>query len=79
MNFDTFFHKVFGGDYFRLLTPGQYIITTTATGYKPQRRRIKVINPKHHEATRLDFWLEPIPIQRIPQEINSPGRFLVRN
>jgi hypothetical protein len=51
---------VFGGDYFRLLTPGEYLITASYNGYKPQTRRIKVTNLKNTEATRLDFWLEPL-------------------
>ncbi|CAG7821320.1 unnamed protein product [Allacma fusca] len=52
--------SVFDGDYFRLLTPGQYLLTASYSGYKPQTRRVKVQNPRHHEATRLDFWLEPV-------------------
>jgi len=48
------------GDYFRLLTPGQYLVTASHTGFKPQTRRVKVTNPKMSEAVRLDFWLTPI-------------------
>jgi hypothetical protein len=42
-----------------LLTPGEYLVTGSHVGYKPQTRRVKVTNPKKSEATRLDFWLEP--------------------
>lgn len=54
--------SVFGGDYYRLLTDGEYLITATYPSYKPQTRRVKVRNlaPSSTEATRLDFWLEPL-------------------
>lgn len=51
--------SVFDGDYYRLLTPGEYLITAYHDGCKPQTRRVKVSNTPKSEAMRLDFWLEP--------------------
>ncbi|ODN06398.1 Carboxypeptidase E [Orchesella cincta] len=51
--------SVFDGDYFRLLTTGEYLVTAVHAGYKSQTRRVKVTNLPKTEAARLDFWLEP--------------------
>jgi len=48
-----------GGDYWRLLTPGQYEIIVQARGYEPQAKLVQVYNNKHDEAVRLDFELVP--------------------
>jgi hypothetical protein len=50
--------SVFGGDYYRLLTPGEYLVSASYPGFLTQTRRVKVLNRPHHEASRLDFWLE---------------------
>eukprot|EP00090_Calanus_glacialis_P034114 TRINITY_DN569_c0_g1_i1.p1 TRINITY_DN569_c0_g1~~TRINITY_DN569_c0_g1_i1.p1 ORF type:complete len:495 (-),score=140.55 TRINITY_DN569_c0_g1_i1:78-1430(-) len=47
-----------GGDYWRLLTPGEYEIIVQAEGYEPQAKLVEVSNEKHTEALRLDFDLE---------------------
>lgn len=47
------------GEYWRLLTPGQYEITATKTGYEPLTKLITVANLPHHEAFRVDFALRP--------------------
>jgi len=46
-----------GGDYWRLLTPGEYEIIVQAKGYEPQAKIVQVSNEKHTEAVRLDFDL----------------------
>merc|ERR1719412_537891 len=45
-----------GGDYWRLLTDGEYEIIVQAEGYEPQAKLVQVSNG-HKEATRLDFDL----------------------
>jgi len=47
-----------GGDYWRLLTPGEYQIIVLAEGYEPQDKIVEVSNDKHTEALRLDFYLD---------------------
>merc|ERR1719410_682930 len=44
------------GDYWRLLTDGEYEIIVQAEGYDPQAKLVQVSNG-HKEATRLDFDL----------------------
>merc|ERR1711892_630500 len=46
-----------GGDYWRLLTPGEYEIIVQAKGFEPQAKLVEVSNEKHTEALRLDFDL----------------------
>ena len=46
------------GDYYRLLTPGNYTITASAYGYFAQSQDVYVGNG---DATILDFALEPMP------------------
>ncbi|KAK4298554.1 hypothetical protein Pmani_029112 [Petrolisthes manimaculis] len=53
--------SVHDGDYFRLLTPGEYEVTATSDGYLPLTHTVTVTNPQHTEATRRDFDLTPIP------------------
>jgi len=48
-----------GGDYWRLLTPGEYEIIVQAAGYHPQAKLVQVSNEKHSEALRLDFDMIP--------------------
>lgn len=52
---------VHGGDYFRLLTPGQYDVTAFQVGYLPETQTIYVFNRPYEEAQRLDFKLLPNP------------------
>jgi hypothetical protein len=49
------------GDYWRLLTPGQYTITAYRDGYQPLSHRINVYDRPHQEARRVDFRLQPLP------------------
>jgi len=46
-----------GGDYWRLLTDGEYEIIVEAEGYEPMAKLVQV-NNDHQEAARLDFDLE---------------------
>lgn len=47
------------GEYWRLLTPGQYEITAQKTGYEPSTKMVTVGGRKHQEATKVDFVLQP--------------------
>ena len=38
------------GDYFRLLTPGEYEVTAYAEGYEPQSKLVEVSDSVHQEA-----------------------------
>lgn len=49
------------GDYYRLLTPGDYIVTADQEGYQPQTQRVTVTEKFHQPAHRLDFKLTPLP------------------
>jgi len=45
-----------GGDYWRLLTDGEYELIVEADGYEPMAKLVQVSNG-HKEATRVDFDL----------------------
>merc|ERR1719382_1006317 len=49
------------GDYWRLLTDGEYEIIVQAQGYDSQAKLVQISNEGHGEATRLDFDLMPHP------------------
>ncbi|BES95018.1 Zn_pept [Nesidiocoris tenuis] len=49
--------SVHDGDYYRLLTPGDYEVTAYKDGYLPKTQPIQVFNPAHTEARRVDFEL----------------------
>jgi len=57
--------SVHDGDYWRILTPGEYEITAIAEGYLPLTHDVKISNPHHQEALRRDFDLAPMPDQEI--------------
>lgn len=48
-----------GGEYWRLLTPGDYEIVAAKEGYFPEMKRVTVTNKNHSEAQRVDFALKP--------------------
>lgn len=54
--------SVHGGDYYRLLTPGQYKVTAFKQGYLPHVRLVTVANPYRQPAQRVDFGLKPIRV-----------------
>lgn len=47
------------GEYWRLLTPGQYEVTVVKDSYEPSTKLIKVVNEPHKETHRVDFLLTP--------------------
>merc|ERR1711988_377054 len=55
-----------GGDYWRLLTDGEYEVLVQADGYGAQAKLVLVSNDGHKEATRLDFDL--LPETDLPEE-----------
>merc|ERR1712066_1122570 len=68
-----------GGDYWRLLTDGEYEIIVAAEGYEPQAKLVEVVDPTHGPAQRLDFDLAPVQVQedneleRNPEEEMDEG------
>lgn len=51
--------SVYDGEYWRLLTPGQYEVMAVKAGYEPQIFRVNVDNKDTFNALRLDFKLKP--------------------
>ncbi|KAL1459326.1 hypothetical protein WDU94_011320 [Cyamophila willieti] len=49
------------GDYYRLLTPGQYEVIVYHEDYYPQSTEVTVHPYGHSEAQRIDFHLKPLP------------------
>ncbi|XP_026463743.1 carboxypeptidase E-like isoform X2 [Ctenocephalides felis] len=49
--------SVYRGDYYRLLTPGEYEVTAYKTGYMPQTKIVTVTSKEHAPAQRVDFKL----------------------
>ena len=47
---EKWFFSVHEGDYFRLLTPGEYEVTVYAEGYEPQSKLVEVSKNEHNEA-----------------------------
>lgn len=66
--------SVHGGDYFRLLTPGQYEVTAFQIGYLPETRTVSVVERPNEEAQRLDFKLLPNPAfdNADPRSLQNP-------
>ncbi|XP_046667545.1 carboxypeptidase E-like isoform X3 [Homalodisca vitripennis] len=64
--------SVHDGDYYRLLTPGEYEITAQQDGYQPQTQRIVVVENLHQPAQRLDFKLAPLPPFQETMLLSSP-------
>jgi len=65
-----------GGDYWRLLTPGEYEVIVKAEGYAPLAKLVSVPEPKHAEALRLDFALSPVQHEHRDFEF-SPSDFIL--
>lgn len=58
-----------GGDYWRLLNPGEYRVTATADGYNPSSRICHVMYD--HYPTICDFRLAKIPKRRLTQMLKK--------
>ena len=58
------FYAAQGGDYWRLLTPGEYELTATVKNYLPLTRRVLVTNRFHEEAYVVNFELKSATSQR---------------
>jgi carboxypeptidase E len=60
------------GDYFRLLTPGNYEVAVEAEGYETEIKAVNVTNSKKGEAVILNFGLKPMPeepmIENLPED-----------
>jgi len=60
------------GDYFRLLTPGNYEVAVEANGYETEIKAVNVTNSKKGEPIILNFGLKPMPeepmIENLPED-----------
>jgi hypothetical protein len=58
-----------GGDYWRLVPPGEYQIIVQAKGFEPQAKLVSVSEPSHDTAPILDFELQPLAEEtEVPEE-----------
>ena len=54
------FLAVHNGDYWRLLTPGEYRVTATSERYEPQTHLVRVVSRPRQEAQKVNFRLRPL-------------------
>lgn len=54
-----------GGDYWRLLTAGEYEVTASLAGYVPLTNRVLITNPVHQEAFVVNMDLQPFVEPRV--------------
>ncbi|CAG9772666.1 unnamed protein product [Ceutorhynchus assimilis] len=52
--------SVYGGDYYRLLTPGTYKVTAYKMGYLPHSKLVTVVNNPYTQAQRVDFPIKAV-------------------
>ena len=72
-----FFFTAHNGDYWRLLSPGQYEITASTDGFFPLTHSINVTNEPHTLAVRRDFFLSEVMEDEVPQK--SQGLVRIQN
>lgn len=65
--FYNFYSKILvqDGDYYRLLTNGDYHITASIDGYLSSTKLITVENKHHSEAKIMNFTLQPVSFYNI--------------
>jgi carboxypeptidase E len=63
--------SVHDGDYWRLLTPGEYEITAIKAGYEPETKLVEVTENGHHTAPVLNFELSPADSEMREEEENE--------
>lgn len=68
---DEWFFAVHGGEYWRLLVPGDYEITAAAEGHLPLTHSVTITNKPHTEAPRRDFDLSPILDDAFLQQLSG--------
>uniref|UniRef100_A0A3Q3IMB0 Uncharacterized protein n=1 Tax=Monopterus albus TaxID=43700 RepID=A0A3Q3IMB0_MONAL len=68
---DHHIRSVAGGDYWRLLNPGEYRVTATAEGYFPSSRTCQVMYD--HYPTICDFHLAKMPEHRLKEILAKRG------
>lgn len=51
---------VHDGDYYRLLTNGDYHVTASMDGYLSSTKWVTVVNKPHAEAKIINFTLQPV-------------------
>lgn len=52
--------SVHDGDYWRLLTPGEYEVIVVADGYEPMAKLIEITENEHKTAPILNFELQKV-------------------
>jgi len=60
------------GSYWRLLTPGQYIVVVQADGYEPSDVKVNVTSAARSEALRVDVQLKPSPVEKHDDMMEFP-------
>jgi hypothetical protein len=64
--FDVFWKiLVQDGDYYRLLTNGDYHVTASMDGYLSSTKLVTVENKPHNEAKILNFTLQPVSFETL--------------
>jgi len=52
------------GDYYRLLTDGDYHVTASMDGYLSSTKLVTVKNKHHNEAKIINFTLQPVSFKK---------------
>lgn len=53
------------GDYYRLLTNGNYRVTASVEGFLSVTKFVTVVNKPYNEAQVLNFTLQPVSVYKI--------------
>jgi carboxypeptidase E len=60
------------GSYWRLLTPGQYVVVVQADGYEPTDVKVNVTSVARSEALRVDVQLKPSAVEKHDEMMEFP-------